>query len=209
MTLQNKSVVPLIQSSSPDEAVKTARALVAGGLDTLEVVLRTDAALDCLEAVAGNLPDANVGAGTILCSAHATAACKRGASFLVSPGIDDGVVTIGKEAGISVIPGVATATEVQRAWNLGLRIVKFFPAGNAGGPGMIKALSSAFRDMKFMPTGGINISNLSTYMSIPSVVACGGSWLTPTEKIVGGDFEAVTALASQAHNISMQYKDDG
>ncbi|RZV43562.1 MAG: bifunctional 4-hydroxy-2-oxoglutarate aldolase/2-dehydro-3-deoxy-phosphogluconate aldolase, partial [Acidimicrobiales bacterium] len=154
--LRGAPVVPLVQSDDPEEAVAISKALLAGGLNVLEVVLRTDKAFECLEAIAKAYPAAHVGAGTVLNAEQARKAIDHGATFIVSPGLDDGVVNVAKENKMHVLPGIATATELQRAWNMGLRAVKCFPAGVVGGPKMIKALSSAFRDMEFMPTGGVN-----------------------------------------------------
>jgi 2-dehydro-3-deoxyphosphogluconate aldolase/(4S)-4-hydroxy-2-oxoglutarate aldolase len=196
--LRATPVVPLIQADSDAVAVATARALVAGGLTVLEVVMRTDAALDCLRAIGRDVPDAIVGAGTVLSAEHARSAAAAGARFIVSPGLHEDVVRASQEAGLPVFPGTATATEVQRAWNMGLRLLKFFPAGQAGGVPMIKALASVFRDVRFMPTGGVSASNLADYLALPAVAACGGSWLTPREAIAAGDWQAVTDLAKQA-----------
>jgi 2-dehydro-3-deoxyphosphogluconate aldolase/(4S)-4-hydroxy-2-oxoglutarate aldolase len=164
----------------------------------LEVVMRTDAALDCLRAIGREVPDAIVGAGTVLSAEHARSAAAAGACFIVSPGLHEDVVRAAQEAGLPAFPGTATATEVQRAWNLGLRAVKFFPAGQAGGIPMIKALASVFRDVRFMPTGGVSAANLADYLAVPAVIACGGSWLTPKEAIAAGDYRAVTVLAREA-----------
>ncbi len=196
--LKQAPVVPLVQSNDPGEAVAISQALLDGGLKVLEVVLRTDAAYECLDAVANAFPDAAVGAGTVLSAAQAEKAVDCGATFIVSPGLDSGVVSVAKNNNMAIFPGIATASELQRAWNRDLRTVKFFPAGLAGGPKMIKALSSAFRDMSFMPTGGVNASTLSEYLDVPAVIACGGSWLTPKTAIEKGDFAQITRLAREA-----------
>ena len=196
--LSSTPVVPLIQADDPAAAVATARALVEGGLSVLEVVMRTQAALDCMRAIATEVPDALMGAGTVLSAEHARSAVNAGARFLVSPGLGEDVVGLASEAGLPAFPGVSTATELQRAWNLGLRIVKFFPASQAGGVPMIKALASVFRDVRFMPTGGVSAANLAEYLSVPAVIACGGSWLTPKEAIASGDYSVITDLAARA-----------
>lgn len=197
-SLEAKRVVPLVQSDDIKTALKTSEALLAGGLEVLEVVLRTDAALDCLEAIAKEFPQAHVGAGTVLSAAQCEEVIRRGASFIVSPGLDEASVDVANAANLPILPGIATATELQRAWNLGLRTVKFFPAGLAGGPKMLKALSSVYRDVRFMPTGGVNAGNLKEYLALPAVLACGGSWLTPKDAIANGDFGAITKLAKEA-----------
>ena len=193
-----------MQAHEPDTAVKISEALIEGGLSVLEVVLRTDEALECLEAIADKFPDAHVGAGTVLGADQSNDVIARGASFIVSPGLDEASVSIAQSANIPIFPGIATPTELQRAWNLGLRTVKFFPAGLAGGPKMLKAFSSVFRDMRFMPTGGVSAENLREFLEIPSVIACGGSWLTPQTAIKDGDFAVITRLAQEAVSIVRQ-----
>lgn len=197
-SLQEAPVVPLIGSDDPEQAVDIARALADGGLRVLEIVLRTDRAIECLQAVAQRVSGTVAGAGTVLNAEQAEAAVVAGARFIVSPGLDDGVIEVARARGLPVFPGVATATEVQRAWNLGLDTVKFFPASIAGGVPALKALSSVFRSMRFMPTGGVSAENLGDYLSIPAVIACGGSWLTPADAIAAGDYRRVTALAREA-----------
>lgn len=197
-SLAAKRVVPLVQSDDPKTALKISEALLEGGLDVLEVVLRTDAALDCLEAIAKEFPHAHVGAGTVLSAQQSKEVIRRGATFIVSPGLDSASVAVANEAGVPILPGISTATELQQAWNLGLRTVKLFPASLVGGPKMLKALSSVFRDVQFMPTGGVSPSNLNEYLAVPAVLACGGSWLTPVDAIAKGDFAAITTLAKEA-----------
>ncbi len=196
------SIIPLIQASEPSVAIETAKALVTGGLDLIEVVLRTSAAVDCMEAIVSDVPEATVGAGTVLNAEQVDEVARRGAKFIVSPGLDEGVVASARRHGLDVFPGVATAGEAQRAYNLGLRTVKFFPASLAGGPPMIKALSSVFRDLGFIPTGGVSAKNLADYLALPSVVACGGSWLTPKAEIDAGNFDAISRLAAEARAIA-------
>ena len=197
-SLETKRVVPLVQTDDPKVALKISEALLEGGLDVLEVVLRTDAALDCLEAIAKEFPHAHVGAGTVLSADLSQEVIRRGATFIVSPGLDEASVKVAQDAGLPILPGVATASEMQRAWNLGLRTVKLFPASLVGGPKIIKALSSVFRDVRVMPTGGVNPQNLKDYIAVPAVLACGGSWLTPKDAIANGDFAAITKLAKEA-----------
>ncbi len=191
-------VVPLVQADNPAIAVKISHALASGGLTVAEVVFRTDRALDCLQAVAAEVPEMMAGAGTVLNAKQATAALEHGAKFLVSPGLDDGVVKVAQEQGVPVYPGIMTPGELQRAFNLGLDTVKLFPASIAGGVPTIKAFASVFRTMQFMPTGGITADNLPDYLAIPEVLACGGSWLTPADAIAAGAYERVTELATEA-----------
>ena len=200
--LTSNPVVPLVQADDPAVAVKTSRALAAGGLQVAEVVFRTDRALECLQAVANEVPEMIAGAGTVLSAKQAIAALEHGAKFIVSPGLDDGVVAVAKEHGVPIYPGTMTPSEVQHAFNLGLDTVKFFPASIAGGVPALKALSSVFRSMKFMPTGGVSPGNLAEFLSIPAVLACGGSWLTPADRIAAGDYESITKLASEAVDIA-------
>lgn len=205
-TLATTPVVPLIESEDPSIAVKIAEALKAGGLKTLEVVWRTDAAMECMEAIKSEVTDVSVGAGTVLTAAQVHEAAERGAEFIVSPGLHSDVVEASRECALEIYPGVATASEAQLAHNLGLSFVKFFPAALSGGPAKLKALSSVFREMKFMPTGGVSAKNLATYLEVPAVVACGGSWLTPKSEIAAGNFGAITELAREALEIAENLK---
>jgi len=205
-TLERTPVVPLVQSDDPDTALKISKALVEGGLTVLEVVLRTDAAVECMAHLVKTLPDAHIGAGTVVTPAQARKVIELGAKFVVSPGLDADVVKVCQAAGVPILPGIATATELTQAYNLGLRTVKFFPAGLAGGPKMLKAFSSVFRDVRFMPTGGVKAANLTEFLEIPAVLACGGSWLTPKDAIAAGDFAAITALAKEAVSIAQSVR---
>ena len=200
--LSRAPVVPLVQSNDRDEAVSTAGALLGGGMLVLEVVLRTDAAYECLQAITEAFPDVEVGAGTVLSRAHAEKAIAHGAKFIVSPGLDESVVRVAQDGGLPVLPGIATATELQQAWNMGLRSVKFFPAGLSGGPKMLKALSSVFRDVTFMPTGGVSADNLPDFLAVSSVIACGGSWLTPKAAVEARNFQVIEKLSRQALEIA-------
>jgi 2-dehydro-3-deoxyphosphogluconate aldolase/(4S)-4-hydroxy-2-oxoglutarate aldolase len=200
--LQAAPVVPLVQAADAAVAVATAEALVAGGLTVIEVVLRTDDAINCLRQVALSVPQAVVGAGTVLTADQARAVVDAGAAFIVSPGLDAGVVKVAQDAGLPVFPGIATATELQHAWNLGLDTVKFFPASLAGGTAMLKALASVFRGVRFMPTGGVSVGNLAEYLAVPAVIACGGSWLTPADEVKAGNYAAITRLAQEALTVA-------
>lgn len=205
--LSKNPVVPLVQADDPAVAVQTSRALAAGGLQVAEVVFRTERALECLRAVADEVPEMVAGAGTVLSAEHAKAAIDNGAKFIVSPGLDDGVVGVAQERGVPVYPGTMTPSEVQHAFNLGLDTVKFFPASIAGGVPALKALASVFRTMKFMPTGGVSPGNLAEFLAIPAVLACGGSWLTPKDAITTGDYDAITKLAAEAVAIAAKARE--
>lgn len=197
-SLEAKRVVPLVQSDDQKTALKISEALLAGGLDVLEVVLRTDAALDCLEAIAKEFPHAHVGAGTVLSAEQSHEVIRRGATFIVSPGFDPASIKVAQSADVPILPGIATPSEALLARNMGLGLVKLFPASVVGGPKMLKALSAVYRDMRFMPTGGVSPANLQEYLAVPAVIACGGSWLTPASAIEAGDFAAITKLAKDA-----------
>ncbi len=202
--LEVAPIVPLVQTNDSGVAVAISEALAAGGLTVVEVILRTDEALECLQAVAEQVPEMLTGAGTVLSAKQAEAALASGAKFIVSPGLDDDVVRVAREHDVPVFPGIMTPGEAQRAHNLGLDVVKFFPASVAGGIPAIKALSSVFRHMRFMPTGGISPQNLAEYLALPAVIACGGSWLTPADAIAARDYDRVTALAREALTIAQQ-----
>lgn len=200
--LAKAPVVPLVAPNDAESAIKTTRALVEGGLSVVEVVLRTPAAVDCLGEITRAVPEAIIGAGTVLSEDQAEAVMEQGAKFIVLPGLYTPVIRLAQSANLPVFPGVATATEAQNAWNMGLRSLKFFPASLAGGPAMLKALGSVFKGISFMPTGGVSAANLSEYLSLPSVLACGGSWLTPARAIEEENFEVITRLAAEAVDIA-------
>ncbi len=191
-------IVPLVQADDPEVAVATARALAEGGLTVIEVVLRTPAALECLHAICELDDDLIVGAGTVLSAAQANTVLERGAKFIVSPGLDESIVGVAQDNDVPVFPGTMTPSEVMKARNLGVKVVKFFPASIAGGIPALKALGSVFGDLKFMPTGGVSAGNLADFLALKSVIACGGSWLTPAAAIVAGNYEEVTRLARDA-----------
>ena len=204
--LQLTPVIPVVVIEDASLAVPVARALVAGGLPIVEITLRTAAAIDAIGAVAAGVPEAHIGAGTVLSEEQARTAVAAGARFIVSPGLHDGVVSVAGELSVPIMPGVTTPSEVQRAWNLGLRVLKYFPASLAGGIPMLKALGSVFRDVEFIPTGGISAGNLRDYLDVPPVIACGGSWLTPSGAIAGGDYAEITRLAAEAVAIAGRAK---
>lgn len=204
--LARAPIVPLVVPDNPETAIKTTRALLAGGLTVIEVVLRTSAAIEILAEVVRAVPEAIVGAGTVLSEEQAREVDAAGAQFIVSPGFYAPVVAFAQSAGLPVFPGVATASEAQNAWNMGLRSLKFFPASLAGGPAMLKALGSVYRDLKFMPTGGVTADNLADYLALPNVLACGGSWLTPDSAIAENDYQVITDLASRAMVIAQSVR---
>lgn len=191
-------VVPLVGGNDPAVAVATAKALRDGGLKVIEVVMRSADAQRCMEAIIKEVDDVVVGAGTVLTLDQTKSVLDSGAQFVVCPGLVDNIVEHCLSNGVPIYPGTMTAGEVQRAYALGLRQVKFFPASLAGGVPMLKALGAVFREMRFMPTGGISTGNLGEYLALPHVLACGGSWLTPGDAIAAGDYAAITKLAREA-----------
>lgn len=200
--LEDAPVVPLVGEDDSATAVSVARALGAGGLSVIEVVLRSPNAQAGMEAILADGDDLVVGAGTVLTLDQAKSVVASGAQFIVSPGLVDAIAEYCLSEDIPFFPGTMTAGEVQRAYAMGLRAVKFFPAKLAGGVPMLKAFSSVFGDMRFMPTGGVSAGNLAEFLAVPSVIACGGSWLTPKDAIAAGRLEEVTALAKEAAAIA-------
>lgn len=196
--MQDSPVIPVIVLNDVRHAVPLARALLAGGIRMLEVTLRTPEALACIEEIARNVPEAVVGAGTVRSAADAQACAMAGARFVVSPGYTHAVGQACRDAGLPLLPGVATGSEVMAACEDGLTELKFFPAMQAGGLAMLKAWSGPFIDVRFCPTGGITVTNAPEFLALPNVVCVGGSWLTPAETIARGNWSHVTALAFQA-----------
>ncbi|MGB7299473.1 MAG: bifunctional 4-hydroxy-2-oxoglutarate aldolase/2-dehydro-3-deoxy-phosphogluconate aldolase [Burkholderiaceae bacterium] len=194
-------VIPVITIDNADIAVPLATALVAGGVKVLEVTLRTTAALAAIEAIARNVPDAIVGAGTVLTAADASASAAAGAMFAVSPGFTVSIANACATADLPLLPGVSSGSEVMAAMDAGFNFLKFFPAGPAGGPDMLKALSGPFTQTRFCPTGGINPANAAQYLSLPNVLCVGGSWLTPASLLASHDWPAITALAKNAASL--------
>jgi 2-dehydro-3-deoxyphosphogluconate aldolase/(4S)-4-hydroxy-2-oxoglutarate aldolase len=197
--MQDAPVIPVIVLNDVAHAVPMARALVAGGIRMLEVTLRTPQALACIEAIAREVPDAVVGAGTVRSKADAQAAASAGARFAVSPGYTSAVGQACRDAGLALLPGVATGGEIMMAQEDGLTQLKFFPAMQAGGPAMLKAWSGPFFDVQFCPTGGVTLQNAPEFLALPNVVCVGGSWLVPADAVAAGDWARVTALAQATH----------
>ena len=196
--MQDAPVIPVIVLSDTTQAVLLARALVAGGIRMLEVTLRTPQALACIEAIARQVPEAVVGAGTLRSASDAQACAMAGARFAVSPGYTRALGQACRDQGLPLLPGVATGSEIMMAQEDGLTELKFFPAMQAGGPAMLKAWSGPFGDVRFCPTGGVSASNAAEFLALPNVVCVGGSWLTPAEAVGQGDWARITALAAQA-----------
>ena len=191
-------MIPVIVLHRVAHAVPLARALLAGGVRVLEVTLRTDVALSCIEAIVREVPEAIVGAGTIRNAADVRAAASVGCRFGVSPGYTPAVATACKKANLPLLPGVATASEVMAAQDDGIDFLKFFPATAAGGIPMLKALGGPFPEVMFCPTGGITPETALQFLALPNVKMCGGSWLTPQDAIDSGDWDRITQLAKAA-----------
>lgn len=191
-------VIPVIVLERVEHAVPMARALVEGGVRVLEVTLRTPAALACIEAIAREVPQAVLGAGTLRSIADVRAARDAGCQFGVSPGYTAPLAAACREFGLPLLPGVATASEVMAANDDGLSFLKFFPAVAAGGIGMLKALAGPFPDVVFCPTGGVTVETAPQFLALPNVRVCGGSWLTPADALARGDWARINALARAA-----------
>lgn len=191
-------VIPVIVLNDVAHAVPMAKALVAGGIRMLEITLRTSVALDCMRAIAAEVPEAVIGAGTIRSAADAKAALAAGARFGVSPGYTTTVGKTCQDIGLPLLPGVATGSEIMTAQEDGFTELKFFPAMQAGGPNLLKAWSGPFTDIKFCPTGGVSLENAPTLLALPNVVVVGGSWLTPNDVMARGEWDKITQMASDA-----------
>jgi 2-dehydro-3-deoxyphosphogluconate aldolase/(4S)-4-hydroxy-2-oxoglutarate aldolase len=191
-------VIPVIVLDDIAQAVPLARALVEGGIRMLEVTLRTPQALACIEAIASEVPGAVAGAGTVRSTADAKAAAQAGARFAVSPGYTSEIGAACRDAGLPLLPGVATSSDILRAQADGFSELKFFPAQQAGGAPMLKAFGGPFHDVRFCPTGGVSAANAREYLALPNVVCVGGSWICPADAVKAGDWARITQLAKEA-----------
>ncbi|MFB7013075.1 MULTISPECIES: bifunctional 4-hydroxy-2-oxoglutarate aldolase/2-dehydro-3-deoxy-phosphogluconate aldolase [unclassified Streptomyces] len=190
-------VVPVVVLEDAADAVPLARALVAGGLPAIEVTLRTAAALDAIKAIAAEVPDAVVGAGTVISVSNVSDTVAAGARFLVSPGWTDALLDAMKASGVPFLPGVSTTSEVVALLERGITEMKFFPAEAAGGTAYLKALSSPLPQARFCPTGGISPASAPSYLELPNVGCVGGSWMIPAEAVAAKDWARVERLASE------------
>ena len=195
-------VIPVIVINQLEDAVPMAQALVAGGVRVLEVTLRTPIALQCIEAIARAVPDAILGAGTVRSATDAQAAKDAGCTFAVSPGYTSTIGNACREIGLPLLPGTATGSEVMQANADGYFFLKFFPAMQAGGINMLKALAGPFTDVVFCPTGGITLASAPEFLALPNVKVCGGSWLTPSDAVAAKDWARITTLAREASALS-------
>ena len=200
--MQDAPVIPVIVLTDVVHAVPMARALLAGGIRMLEVTLRTPQALACIEAIARAVPQAVVGAGTVRSRADAQAAARAGARFAVSPGYTKAVGQACRDAGLALLPGVASASEIMQAQEDGFTELKFFPAMQAGGSAMLKAWSGPFFDAKFCPTGGVTPQNAAEFLALSNVVCVGSTWLVPADALASGDWARITRLAGEARALA-------
>ncbi len=194
-------VIPVIILDELKDAVPLAQALVAGGVRVLEVTLRTPVALECISAIAKSVPEAIVGVGTLRNAGDVTRAKNAGATFGVSPGLTDEIADACKSQHLTLLPGVATPSEMMKAHAAGFNFLKLFPATVVGGAPMLKAVSSPFSDISFCPTGGITPATAPDFLSLPNVKCIGGSWLTPADAIKSGDWKRITTLAQEASQL--------
>lgn len=190
-------IIPVVVLNDAARAEGLAQAMVDGGLPVAEVTFRTAAAEESIRIMAAR-GDMYVGAGTVTTAEQVDIAADAGATFIVSPGLSEAVVKRAQERGLPVVPGAVTPTEIMAALNLGLKTVKFFPAGNYGGAKTIKSLSAPFVGVEFIPTGGVSKDNLGDFLSLPCINAVGGSWMVPASAVDAGDFESIAQLCREA-----------
>jgi len=191
-------VVPVLTITRVEHAVPLARALVQGGVRTLEITLRTPVAVEAAKRIVAEVPDAIVGIGTVTQRKELLACMSMGATFAVSPGSTPDLLAAAVESGFPFLPGIATASELMAVQAHGLTTMKFFPAGPAGGIPMLRALAGPFPHVRFCPTGGIGDANAAEWLAEPNVIAVGGSWLTPAAEVEAGNWDAITARAERA-----------
>ena len=204
--LAQSGVVPVVVLEEAKDAVPTAKAMLAGGIDVMEITFRTAAAADSIKAVAQECPDMVVGAGTVINLEQCKLAVECGAKFIVSPGYDEETVAWCCDNGIPVTPGCVTPTEIMMALKHGLKVLKFFPANVYGGLSAIKSLAGPFGGVKFIPTGGVNAQNLAEFISSPYIHAVGGSWICPKADIAAGNFDKITALCKEARKTLLGFE---
>jgi 2-dehydro-3-deoxyphosphogluconate aldolase/(4S)-4-hydroxy-2-oxoglutarate aldolase len=202
-------VIAVVELGSVSQAEPLIEALVAGGLPAAEITLRTEAGLEAIQVLRRSHPEALVGAGTVRTPEEARRVIEEGAQFVVSPGTDIEILDLCRPLAVPAIPGVCTPSEVQGALRAAAHVVKFFPAEAMGGVAFLKALTGPFRDVRFIPTGGINASNLADYLRLPGVVACGGSWMVAPALLAERRFDRIEALAREAVGIVAEVRAGG
>jgi 2-dehydro-3-deoxyphosphogluconate aldolase/(4S)-4-hydroxy-2-oxoglutarate aldolase len=205
--IENIGIVPVIALSDVEKAVPLAKALLAGGIGCAEITFRTPEASASIKRIANEIPEMLVGAGTVLTCEQAELAKQSGAVFAVSPGFNPRVVKHCQDIGLPIIPGCATPSEMEAAMELGLDLIKFFPAEQAGGLDYIKAVAAPYTVLRFLPTGGISAANLVEYISFRKVIACGGSWMVKKEWLDAGNFDKITCVSREAAQIVKKTRD--
>lgn len=191
-------VIPVVVVDTVEQAVPLARALVAGGIRVIEMTLRTEAGLDAIRAIAAEVPEITVGAGTVTSPARAKLSAEAGAQFLVSPGATPSLLAAMEETGLPFLPGTATVSEALAVLETGHTAMKFFPAEPSGGSAYLASLPTVIPDARFCPTGGVSLASAPSYLALSNVGCVGGSWLTPKDALAAGDWDRITALASAA-----------
>ena len=194
-------IIPVVVLDDPKDAAELGKALCENGLPCAEVTFRTAAAEETIRVMAREFPDMLVGAGTVLTKEQVDRAINAGAKFIVSPGLNPKLVQYCLDRSIPITPGTQTPSEMEQALELGLKVVKFFPAEPAGGLNMIKAVAAPYVDLKFMPTGGINAKNVRDYLAYNKIIACGGSWMVKKDLITGGKWDELGKLVKEAADI--------
>ena len=199
--IQKIGIIPVVVLNDVKDAVPLGKALMEGGLPCAEVTFRTEAAEESIRRMSQEFPELLVGAGTVLTTEQVDRAVNAGAKFIVSPGLNPKTVKYCQEKGVPVLPGVVTPSEIEQALELGLEVVKFFPAEPSGGLAMIKAVGAAYTKLKFMPTGGINAVNVKEYLKSDKILACGGSWMVKGDLISAGKYDEIVAMCKEAAEI--------
>ena len=195
--LANLKVIPVIAINKAEDAIPLGRTLVENGMPCAEITFRTECAAEAICAMRAEFPEMLIGAGTILTNEQVDQAIEAGVDFIVSPGFNPRTVQYCLDKGVAIVPGVNNPSLVEQAMEMGLRTLKFFPAEPSGGVGMLKALTAVY-PVKFMPTGGVSLGNVDEYLSIPSVLACGGTWMVPTKLIDEGKWDELGTLVRDA-----------
>lgn len=196
--LKQGPVVPVIVIKKLEQAVPLAKALLKGGINVLEVTLRTECAMEAIRLIAEEVPEAIVGAGTVINAKQLAEVTQAGAQFAISPGLTDELLMAASQGSIPLIPGISTVSELMAGMNCGLKEFKFFPAEANGGVKALKAIAGPFSQVRFCPTGGISLANYRDYLALESVLCIGGSWLVPEDALESGNYEKITELAQQA-----------
>ncbi len=197
-TLKACRLVPVIVVNKPEEILPLGEALVKGGLPVAEVTFRSPAAAGAIKLLKEKMPEVLLGAGTVLTKDQIDTAIEAGAAFIVSPGFNPENVKYAHEKGQIMVPGISTPSEAEQAMSLGLDVLKFFPAEQSGGTAMLKALGSVYPNLRIMPTGGISPENVKSYLDLPNVIACGGSWMVKKDLIAAGEFDKIESLVREA-----------